>query len=101
LNKVKDVKYLDYKWNAPAWLIIAWLLNRNNSKGLLNLRRGLGLGSVIGASAGIILVFLVLIPGLIIGKIAHNGIGYNINSVIPVYILYTIEIISVASAAGT
>ena len=81
-------------------MVLAWLLKRNHSAAL-TLRQGkLKLGALIGACAGIVLTLLVLIPSDLIGRTAHGGFGYNPLSTLPIYILYAIEIIGIATVAG-
>jgi Ni,Fe-hydrogenase I cytochrome b subunit len=87
----------------PAFIggvFLAWLLDQKNSKTSISNPSKLNLGAWIGASAGIVLTLLVLIPADFVGRTAHGGYGYNILESLPIYSFYAIEIIVIATFAG-
>jgi hypothetical protein len=89
--------------SLPAFIggiLLSWLLKRNNPNWFNALQNRIKLGSIIGALAGVALTLFVLIPIDTVGRVAHGGLGYNLGSQIPIYVFYSVEIISIATIAG-
>jgi hypothetical protein len=87
----------------PAFLggiVLAWLLNRKDFITSDSNPGGSNLGAWIGASAGVGLALLFLIPADFVGRTAHGGIGYNFLESVPIYIFYAIQSIAIATMAG-
>jgi uncharacterized membrane protein len=88
---------------VPAFIggvLLAWLMNRNNSIRLVSKQSKFNLGALIGASAGFVLTLLVLISGEFVKRMAHGGYGYNFLVSLPVYLFYFIEFVVIATIAG-
>lgn len=88
---------------VPAFIggmILAWLLKRKNAR-TPNSRSGkISLGALIGALAGVELTALALIPADLVQRTAHGGYGYNFLDSLPMYLIFSIEIIGIATIAG-
>jgi hypothetical protein len=87
----------------PAFLggmVLAWLLHRKDFITSGSNPGGSNLGAWIGASAGVGLALLFLIPADVVGRTAHGGIGYNFLESVPIYVFYAIQSIVIATMAG-
>lgn len=88
----------------PAFIggmLLAWLLSRKNSTAsTISNPSKATIGALVGAFTGIVLALLVLVPTDFVGRIAHGGYGYNFLESLPVYILYSIEFMMIATIAG-
>jgi hypothetical protein len=88
----------------PAFLggaFLAWLLKRKISQKTFSNPSKFNSGALVGASAGVVLALLVLIPADFVGRTAHGGYGYNFLNSLPIYSFYAIEFLVVATLAGT
>ncbi len=87
----------------PAFIggvLLAWLLRRQPLMAS-NSNPGKGHpGVLVGASVGIVLKALVLIPGDMVARTAHGGVGYNLSESLQTDLFYALQFIVIATIAG-
>lgn len=82
-------------------ILLAWLLKQNKLNRLTTLHDKRRLGSIIGATIGIVITLLVLWHIDSLGRAYEGGLKYDLISSLPTYMFYTIQIILTATIAGT
>jgi hypothetical protein len=88
---------------VPAFIsgvFLAWWLNQKNSKISISNQRKISFGALVGASAGVVLTLLILIPADFVERTAHSGYGYNFLNYLPIYLFYAVEFIAISTIAG-